>query len=294
MARIKLSKGRPASREKKRGKKRLLWGAGILVVLMAASSLGGRTPQEDPAEDAVLPVVDRAETAEGAPLENAEKALEDLYSGSGAFRYEEGGTYTGDLVDSQRSGTGTFIWPSGDCFTGEWAENQMANGVYQFVDGRRYEGTFAENRFDTGTFDLGERCEENGYVSFQADFAGGTVSALRFQSADGAAYNGELTGTAEITYATQNRYSGAVVNGVREGEGQFRWMDGSGASYTGAWENGIMQGAGRYYFSGSGYPYIEGTFVNGRPDGTATYHKAAGNTFTTTWSDGTCVRVTED
>ena len=297
MAHIELNKTRPSNRPKKKGKKRLICGVGIFVVLLAAmSSLDGDAvpDEEEPTDRAVAPVIDTVEGDEDSSREQLEEVLELLYSGNGEFRYEEGGIYNGDLVDSMRSGIGTFVWPEGDCFTGEWEEDEMSNGVYQFANGRRYEGTFVKNRFDTGIFDLGECCEENGFVSFQADFFGGKVASLHFQSSSGMIYEGDLTGTAEITYATQNQYSGAVLNGVREGQGEFKWMDGSGASYTGAWNRGIMQGPGKYYFSDKSYPYSEGTFVNGRPDGTATYYKEAGNTFTTTWSDGICTKVTED
>ena len=38
---------------------------------------------------------------------------------------------------------------------------------------------------------------------------------------------------------------------------------------------------------------VIGTFENDIPTGTLTYYKAAGNTFRTTWSNGSCIKIEE-
>lgn len=221
--------------------------------------------------------------------------VESIYSGQGKFQHLGGGSYTGSFTDSQRSGEGTFTWPNGDSYSGTWSQDQMVEGVYQFADGMSYTGTFSESHFNNGTFSLGASCEAKGYIEFQAELTDGIVADLDFMRNDGLDYDGAVAGTALIKYVTGNQYSGKVSAGIRYGQGEFKWMNEGNivASYIGDWKDGVMSGVGKYYFSADAYPYIEGTFVNGRPDGSATYHKASGNTFTTTWSDGKCTKVTE-
>lgn len=217
------------------------------------------------------------------------------YVGEGTFRHLDGGIYVGDFYDSYRSGEGTFSWTNGDRFDGSWSGDDMLEGTYYFADGASFTGTFAENRFENGTYDLGDSCKDKGFSAFQAELKDGNVVRLSFQSSAGLSYNGDVSGTAEITYPSGNRYSGDVVNGVREGNGLFQWYDDGSlaASYQGSWQAGEMEGAGTYYFSSGQYPYITGSFADGKPDGKAIYYKESGNTFSTTWSGGTCTAVTE-
>ena len=221
--------------------------------------------------------------------------IEAVYSGQGEFQYLEGGTYTGDFADSQRGGKGTFVWQNGDYFEGTWANDQMVEGKYYFSSGSSFTGTFDNLNFGDGTFNMGTICEADGYVYFNVTLSDGTVTDLDFKKVDGLSYFGGIKGQAKITYPTGNQYSGQVINGVRSGEGEFKWKQANEtvASFSGNWKDGVMSGSGKYYFSTEAYPYIEGTFVNGRPDGSATYYKEAGNTFETTWSNGKCTKVTE-
>lgn len=221
--------------------------------------------------------------------------VESIYEGEGRFQYLLGGEYSGEFTESMRSGEGTFTWPNGDEFTGTWIEDQMLEGIYTFSDGACYDGTFENNSFDTGLYDLSASAEAKGFTAFKAAVEGGNVTRISFTMKDGLKYEGDLSGEADIQYPSGNQYSGDVKNGVRDGDGVFKWMsDGKvTASYKGSWKDGSMSGTGSYYYSGESYPYITGTFVNGKPDGTATYYKASGNTFSTIWSNGSCTKVTE-
>jgi len=49
-----------------------------------------------------------------------------------------------------------------------------------------------------------------------------------------------------IDYNNGDRYVGATVNGVREGEGFYVWVDGS--YYVGSWKNGEREGFGELFF----------------------------------------------
>lgn len=219
--------------------------------------------------------------------------------GSGSFDSEtsfaSGGTYVGDVESGLRGGEGIFLWENGDSFSGTWENDQMSDGTYTFSDGRIYEGTFKNNKFDTGVFKLGELAQTKGFSSFEASFTSGTVSSFDFETTDGLSYDGDITGDASITYKSGNTYVGEVKNGVRHGDGVFKWKNGStvAASYDGNWVDGVMSGSGKYYFTANSYPYLTGTFVNGKPDGSATYYKESGNTFTTTWANGKCTKVVE-
>jgi len=214
---------------------------------------------------------------------------------TGEIVYIDGSKYTGEIVKSKRGGQGTYSWPNGDSFSGNWENDSMGEGTYSFADGRSYSGTFKNNKFYSGTFSLGELAEANGYSSFKAVFSNGKITGYDLVSASGVSYKGDVTGKADITYSTGNTYSGDVVDGVRNGTGTFKWIKNATttAYYEGSWKDGIMNGKGNYYYSSASYPYITGNFVDGKPDGTATYYKEAGNTFTTTWANGYCSKVTE-
>ena len=225
--------------------------------------------------------------------------FEDGAFGSGSFDTEtafaSGGTYVGDIEHGLRGGKGVFVWENGDSFSGTWENDQMYDGTYTFADGRTYKGTFSNNKYDSGTFSLDASATEKGFTSFEATFTSGELTGFEFVTSDGLSYDGDITGNASITYKSGNTYVGEVKNGVRHGDGVFKWKSNSSvtASYDGGWVDGVMSGSGEYYFTAESYPYITGTFVNGKPDGSATYYKESGNTFTTTWSNGKCTKVVE-
>ena len=223
------------------------------------------------------------------------RLVESIYEGEGQFQYISGGIYTGEFADLERSGTGTFLLSNGDEFVGSWSDDQMVEGTYTFSDGSYYSGSFSNNHFDTGSYNLGESAIDKGYKSFAADIVNGSVDNVDFQTSDGLDYDGAINGQAVIKYPSGNKYSGNVKNGVRDGDGKFQWVSNGivTASYDGNWKDGVMSGNGSYYYSSNSYPYITGTFVNGKPDGTATYYKESGNTFSTTWSNGSCTSVKE-
>lgn len=218
-----------------------------------------------------------------------------IYSGTGEFQYLAGGVYEGEFGDSEREGTGTFTWENGDTFTGQWNDDYMLNGTYTFADGRTFTGSFSDNRFSAGEFAVLQIPEELGLISFSATYVDGKVDQAKFETADGAIYSGQITGTAEIQYPSGNVYSGEVANGERSGEGIFVWVENGQAKsfYEGNWKNGLMSGDGIYHYTAEAYPCIKGTFKEGVLTGTAVYSKEAGNTFSTTWENGVCTSVTE-
>ena len=218
-----------------------------------------------------------------------------LYTGPGEFQHLEGGVYQGEFANSRRSGQGTFAWTNGDRYTGAWSGDAMTEGTYRFADGRTFTGTFEENRFSSGAFTIGEAVSAYGLTSLSITYALGAPVQTTWKAENGSAYDGELTGWAVIHYEDGSSYDGEVKNGSRNGNGTYRWKS-SGevtAYYEGQWADGQMSGTGTYHYNGGEYPCLKGTFVNGKPDGTAVYYKEAGNTFDTTWKNGTCSKVVE-
>lgn len=62
--------------------------------------------------------------------------------------YEDGSTYSGQIVDGKRHGNGTCQTRTGH-FTGQWKmDQQHGKGEQTWTDGRVYEGEFGFGRFE--------------------------------------------------------------------------------------------------------------------------------------------------
>ena len=87
------------------------------------------------------------------------------------------------------------------------------------------------------------------------------------------------TGYVENRRSDTGSYTGYLVNGVRHGQGTFRWDD--GAVYEGNWSHGKRDGYGKMT-TASGDVY-EGPFVDGKRHGEGTYRWADGAYYTGAW-----------
>ena len=98
-------------------------------------------------------------------------------NGKGTMTYADGGKYIGEFKDGDRHGNGTMTYPNGDKYSGSfdmgWNEqitiyNGFAKGVYNYADGRKYEGeirhksphgkgtmTFPDGKIQSGVWDDG-------------------------------------------------------------------------------------------------------------------------------------------
>ncbi len=218
------------------------------------------------------------------------------YNGNGEFQYLSGGYYEGEFANSQREGNGTFHWKNGDTYVGTWSGDQMLSGTYTFANGNFYKGEFNNNRFSSGTYYIKDISRFSDIIAFSALYANGKVNAITFVTDNGFTFNGQVNGNAEIKYENGDEYSGSVKDGVRNGSGQYTWVNENGiptASYDGDWNNGIMSGTGTYHYSSAYYPYVTGTFIEGKPDGTAVYYQTAEYTYETLWENGSCISVAE-
>jgi hypothetical protein len=131
--------------------------------------------------------------------------------------------------------------------------------------------------------------------TYEYDVKDGKISAtswVRFLSNDGTDYFGQMVGNkfsgqCYITYGNGDTYSGAVSQNLKSGSGNYAWANGD--SYSGQWANDKMNGQGTYSFAAGGR--LSGAFVNDVPNGTCVYQDVSGNTYTTTWENGTRVSM---
>ena len=230
---------------------------------------------------------------------------ESVMSGSGVTIFPEVGEYSGGMSESKRNGKGSFTWYSGEKYEGNWENDAMSGkGKYTFLNGGVFEGTFKNNKPVSGTltYQAGtdESPSETDIIYLEYTFSSDEKHIV-FTTKGGLKYDGELsglfgTGRATITYPSGNTYRGQLSSGLRHGSGKYTWKDSSGkttAYYDGNWASDHMNGQGQYHYSGAEYPYLSGSFENDVPSGTLTYYKEAGNTFETTWENGTCTNVKE-
>ena len=72
----------------------------------------------------------------------------------------------------------------------------------------------------------------------------------------------------------------------------YRWTD--GAYYDGQWSEDKMSGEGTYYYpkDSDGYK-LTGTFSDGKPNGECKYYVTSSRSYSTTWNNGKCIKVTE-
>lgn len=226
-------------------------------------------------------------------------------SGSGSVIFPAVGQYTGELSESKRNGKGTFTWYNGDEYQGSWSNDAMSgDGTYTFANGCVLKGTFKNNKPVSGTIfykvDSAEEIPDTEIIELSYEFSD-KESRISFITKGGLKYDGDVsgltsTGTATIVYPSGNTYSGEISAGKRHGTGTYTWKDAKGKTvsyYDGSWKNDHMNGQGKYHYSGNEYPYLTGNFEKDIPSGTLTYYKAAGNTFRTTWSNGTCTKIEE-
>ena len=264
----------------------IMGGAALIFVVIFSILMGSTHPSKYTAKD-ISQVYTVVESSGGTYYGGVQ---DQAYIGDGTFQFLDGATYIGEFGKSQRNGNGTYTWPNGDKFMGMWLDDQMTQGAYTFADGRVYDGTFKEGHLTDGMIHLNQAAAKYGFTFYDAKVEGGQVTTVSCQTTNGLHYNGKLTGYAEVTYPSGNKYHGNMSNGKRDGSGTFDWISGGVevASYTGKWLNDTASGEGEYHYTSEKYPFISGRFANGKPDGKVKYYESDSKTFTTTWKDGVC------
>ena len=183
----------------------------------------------------------------------------------GTIKYHNGNTYEGPLLNGQPHGTGTMTCANGAVYRGSWPQNiaitseQHPVGDYEvtYRNGNKFVGTMlADGPAVGGIFTYPERhcyktckiIERNPDHSYTAHprFRGELVYAdgkryvgwLKDPTCDGQAY--PINGQGQLFYANGNSYSGNIVNGIPEGQGQLTEHKADGTIWVTSceWRNG--------------------------------------------------------
>ena len=90
----------------------------------------------------------------------------------------------------------------------------------------------------------------------------------------------------EVNYPDGSRYIGLIINGLKEGKGNFVWGK-NGDKYEGEWNNDLMDGKGIYYFNNEPWKgdKYEGDFKNGKKEGKGVYYYKSGDRYEGDWKD---------
>ena len=164
--------------------------------------------------------------------------------GSGKIVYDDGDVYEGEFLDGKRHGKGTYTYNNGSVYTGGWENGKKAgngsgkeyyeNGSYegQFYNGKRHgQGTYTYNNGSVYT---------GGWANGEKSGAGTCKEYYDNGYYEGQLYNGKRHGQGTYVWNSGDRYSGQWTDGKRTGYGTYTWPD--GRSKTGSWQDGKFIG----------------------------------------------------
>lgn len=152
--------------------------------------------------------------------------------GFGTYVFADGDKYEGAFRGGTREGMGTFTWPTGIKYVGQWKGGvQEGQGTQFNADGSVF--------FD-GSWQAGKQVAAVNQQSPSGD-AKASIAANSCVSGDC------QSGTGKYVYAGIGTYEGSFKDGVRSGQGTFKWNEGH--IYTGSWAADKMNGRGTITFS---------------------------------------------
>lgn len=177
------------------------------------------------------------------------------------------GVYTGACPEFLPDGKGEFRNDEGCTASGEFSSGKFLQGSVQNLPCTITVGSYEVTGFYSGEFSQGMPEGNGSFVSpadwSELDYSGGFSAG---------AFSGE--GTLFSRYAefpldggpVRGEYRGSVLNGLPEGEGDFRGMaaDGTPFTYSGSWHEGKPEGQGCLEFDSPLYFKREGNFTAGR------------------------------
>lgn len=195
--------------------------------------------------------------------------------GHGEIKYIDGGSYTGDVIDSAKHGHGKLICFKGGIksYEGSYNMNQMdGRGKLIYTNGDKYEGQFSDDCLHGQgilTYANGDSYEGG----FEEDFktGQGTLTFASGGSVCGLWEKNKLNGKGYYENADKSKYEGDFVDHRKQGSAKCSFSDGS--VYEGPVYNGKLHGFGKYtYANGDEY---EGEFDLGKKQGVGTYRVKA-------------------
>lgn len=142
--------------------------------------------------------------------------------------YEDGSTYSGQLVQGRRHGHGEWQTSAGH-YVGEWVDDAMhGRGKHTWTDGRLYEGEFKAGKF-WGRGRMVWHAQKGVLVydgEYRDDVKHGTG---RFLWADGRSYDGEWSMGKRHGRGHYTDSKGETKVGYWQGNQFERWEDDTGA-----------------------------------------------------------------
>lgn len=109
------------------------------------------------------------------------------------------------------------------------------------------------------------------YVDNQLDYTQSIIESISYE-----VVGESLTA---VEKETNGKYTGARVNGLKEGKGKYEWNDGT--VYEGEFKNDLMDGEGTLTIPNKGT--YTGSFSKGLREGKGTFKFANGDTYTGNW-----------
>lgn len=185
--------------------------------------------------------------------------------GVGKSMYPSGGTYEGDFVNGGRHGWGIMTFLNGDVYEGEWEDDKIhGQGRWTYsADSSYFQGTFERGARVYGTFASKDGSEEyQGEWQGMAKHGKGKLYVKHLGTYNGTFKNNVADGQGIFKYIDGSVYEGAFENGVRCGQGTLKLGD--SFSYHGHWKQDAMHGQG--YLIENGNKYF-GEFCNGKKQG---------------------------
>eukprot|EP00756_Hemistasia_phaeocysticola_P026140 Hpha_TRINITY_DN16043_c0_g1::TRINITY_DN16043_c0_g1_i1::g.119246::m.119246 len=194
--------------------------------------------------------------------------------GQGVMTYAKGGTYDGEWVEGRKHGEGRMLYPSGSEYTGQW-ENDVRQGHGSMVWRQKgvptaqYAGAWLAGKpHGTGTQTYQPPTEaepakgaESTPAITRIDPSGHPHPPPLLHAESSEARADPVTPRSGQSATRQNRYVGSFVEGRREGQGIFYYVD--GAVYEGLWRDNTKHGEGKLVFA-NGACYL-GDFEGGLP-----------------------------
>ena len=238
-------------------------------------------------------------------------------SGMGVCYYTDGSKYSGEWKSRYPEGKGTKTYADGTKRTGLWKKGkpvdgsgkiqeeyiakkeeeqqddgtniqsgclsgncQTGSGVFAYPDGSKYEGAFANGKFEgQGTFYFASGDKYIG--SFKENFPNG--QGTRFyadgRKEEGTWAEGEYRGSSLV----DSGKTGCIDGDCSDGNGIYVYKEGS-AKYTGAFANGMPNGKGECLYANG--DRFNGEWAEGAFNGRGTLYKHDGSEVSGYWRAG--------
>jgi len=188
---------------------------------------------------------------------------ENEWHGKGHWVDPEGNVYKGDYSMGKKHGLGIMKWTWGNrySYTGQWANDRYSGiGEMTYANGDVYNGSWRNGLMHgRGKF---TKWHDDVY---EGEFIDGVAqgSCVRVAGGPDVPVSPEVTQNVTIAFSSGTEYTGDVVDGRPEGEGELRSK--TGLVWKGRFKDGMMDGEGVGTWPNGGY--CKGTWKEGQADG---------------------------